>query len=90
MMSLRARPLALGCGLLLAAAAPAAAGERDSPPAQDSVKQPAPATSDTAEGDEAAEGDKRICRYVRLDVSSRRKTKVCRTTEEWRELGNPR
>lgn len=40
-------------------------------------------------GAESAQ-DKRICRYVTLDASSRRKTKVCRTVEEWRELNNPR
>ncbi|QDH35048.1 hypothetical protein [Porphyrobacter sp. YT40] len=40
--------------------------------------------------DAEAEEDKRICRYVKLDTSSRRKTKICRTVEEWRELNNPR
>lgn len=37
-----------------------------------------------------AEADKRVCRYVKLDASSRRKTKVCRTVEEWRDLNNIR
>ena len=32
----------------------------------------------------------RICRYIKLDTASRRKTKICRTTDEWRDLGNPR
>lgn len=40
--------------------------------------------------EETKKEDKRICRYVRLDASSRRKTKVCRTKEGWRELNNPR
>ncbi|MEL7189943.1 MAG: hypothetical protein AAGK17_10365 [Pseudomonadota bacterium] len=43
--------------------------------------------------DQAAETkaeDKVTCRYVRLDTSSRRKTKVCRTKEGWLELNNPR
>ena len=47
-------------------------------------------TKDTAETPEAKPEDERICRYIKLDMSSRRKTKICRTTEEWRELGNPR
>jgi hypothetical protein len=47
-------------------------------------------TKDTAETPEAEPEDERICRHIRLDMSSRRKTKICRTTEEWRELGNPR
>lgn len=60
--------------------------------------EPAPAepesakaeTKDTAETAEAKTEDERICRHIKLDMSSRRKTKICRTTEEWRELGNPR
>ncbi len=49
--------------------------------------------SDAKKIDEAEEEkakEKRICRYIRADASSRRKTKVCRTTEEWRELNNLR
>lgn len=33
---------------------------------------------------EAKTEEKRICRRVRLDASSRRATKVCKTSEEWR------
>ena len=52
---------------------------------------PAPAQVEPeAPAEATAEEDKRICRYVKLDMSSRRKTKVCRTVEEWRELNNPR
>jgi hypothetical protein len=51
-------------------------------------------TKDTAEApadtSEAKAEDGRICRYIKLDMSSRRKSKICRTTEEWRDLGNPR
>lgn len=43
-----------------------------------------------AETAETKSDDERICRHIKLDMSSRRKTKICRTTEEWRELGNPR
>ncbi len=48
------------------------------------------AAPDTPPAEQAEGEDKRICRYVKLDMSSRRKTKVCRTVEEWRELNNPR
>lgn len=86
----RSRSLALGCALLLGAAA-ASAARQDAPapanpPASD---ERAAEAAETAAAQEAAE-DKRICRYVKLDASSRRKTKVCRTVEEWRELNNIR
>lgn len=82
--------LALACALFVlpAAFAANAAG-------QTTEEQP-PASEETAEqsADEAAEDavteEKRICRYVKLDTSSRRKTKICRTSEEWREINNPR
>lgn len=45
--------------------------------------------SETAEAPAEAEPE-RICRYIKLDTASRRKTKICRTTDEWRDLGNPR
>ena len=52
---------------------------------------PAPAPAEPeAPAAASAKDDERICRYVKLDMSSRRKTKVCRTVEEWRELNNPR
>jgi hypothetical protein len=51
------------------------------------AKETAEAPAET--GDTKAE-DGRICRYIKLDMSSRRKSKICRTTEEWRDLGNPR
>lgn len=38
---------------------------------------------------EAKEAE-RVCRYIRADASSRRKSKVCMTTEEWREFNNRR
>lgn len=80
------RLLALGCALLTLPFA-ASAATQENPAAS-----PTPANGDTAEApaDSAAEENKRICRYVKLDTASRRKTKVCRTTEEWRELNNPR
>jgi hypothetical protein len=80
------RSLARGCALLLGAggvAAQDAPAASTPPPSEDRAQQPAPDSSAAAE-------DKRICRYVKLDASSRRKTKLCRTTEEWRALNNIR
>ncbi|MEP0191094.1 MAG: hypothetical protein ABJP70_10750 [Erythrobacter sp.] len=34
--------------------------------------------------------EKTICRRVRLDASSRRATKVCKTSEEWRKFNQRR
>lgn len=34
--------------------------------------------------------EKRICRRVKLDMSSRRATKVCKTADEWREFNQRR
>lgn len=39
---------------------------------------------------EQPEEEKIICRSIRLDMSSRRKTRVCRTEEEWRQLNQRR
>ncbi len=68
-----------------AAGAPDEATDAKTPDEATVAKTPDEATEAT----EATE-DKRICRSVKLDTSSRRKTKVCRTIEEWRELNNPR
>ena len=78
--------LALACGL---SAAPLAAL---ADPATQPAETPAPREDAQAEPDTGseAEQDKRVCRYVKLETASRRKTKVCRTVEEWRELNNPR
>jgi hypothetical protein len=84
--------LAAGLASLLASAA---YGAQNAPAAQ---PETAPAeqgsdkteVKDTAETSDAKAEDGRICRYIKLDMSSRRKTKICRTTEEWRDLGNPR
>jgi hypothetical protein len=80
----------VACGVLLTPLAIAAAnsetpGTPETPAADKAEAEAAePATAETA-GE-----DKRICRYVKLETASRRKTKVCRTTEEWRELNNIR
>jgi len=89
MISLRPLLLAIAGGALLAplaaAANPQAQPAESTPPREEEA---AKAETAPAEGTEAE--DKRICRYVKLDMASRRKTKVCRTAEEWRELNNIR
>ena len=90
----RFRSPALACALLLTgpfgAAAWAAPGDDPATPS-DSEQKEKPAEQDAADGAPAqAEVDKIVCRYVKLDTASRRKTKVCRTVEGWRELNNPR
>ncbi|MEL7445144.1 MAG: hypothetical protein AAGK02_04940 [Pseudomonadota bacterium] len=46
-------------------------------------------TKNEAEKDDKPEA-KKICRRIRVDASSRRPSKVCLTTEEWREFNNRR
>jgi len=49
--------------------------------------------AEDAEAPEAkpqAKEEKRICRRVRLDMSSRRATRVCKTADEWREFNQRR
>lgn len=81
--------LACAGALLLAPFAAAAQSETqpDERPPVAETAEPKP-DSKTAK-DEAAEDDKRVCKSVRADPSSRRKTRVCRTMEEWRELNIP-
>ncbi len=59
----------------------------------------APATVDTPAAPEPAETpvaaqepveEERICRSIRVDMSSRRKTRVCLTEEGWRNLNQQR
>lgn len=88
MISLRPLLLAIAGGTLLAPLAAAAnpqAQPAETPPPREEAAKPETAPAEGAEAE-----DKRICRYVKLDMSSRRKTKVCRTVEEWRELNNIR
>jgi hypothetical protein len=89
-----ARLFAISAAMLLAplgAAAFAADPAQQAPTSQQPEETPAETddATDTKAPEEVAE-DKRVCRYVKLDMSSRRKTKVCRTVEEWREINNPR
>lgn len=50
-------------------------------PAPPPVEQPADKPADTAKEEQAEEV---ICRYIRKDMSSRRKDKVCLTAEQWK------
>ncbi len=45
--------------------------------------------ADAQPATEAKEAE-RVCRHVKLDMSSRRKTKLCKTADEWREFNQPR
>jgi hypothetical protein len=90
----RSCSLALACGLLFAATTAGAAGQEmpataTTPASEETAQQPAQGSAE-AKNTEATADPERICRYVKLDASSRRKTKVCRTVEEWRELNNIR
>ncbi len=86
------RTIALGTALMIAPLALAAADHETPAPAIVAVPEAKPvekaATPDAAAPEAAAE-DKRICKSVRADPSSRRKTRVCRTMAEWRELNVP-
>ncbi len=89
MILLRRSLLACAGSLLLVpfvAAAQADGRSTETPPASEaSTSEP---ESETAK-EEAAEAEKPVCRSVRADPSSRRKSKVCRTMEEWRKLNIP-
>ncbi len=88
MNALRLLLSALAGATLLAPLAATAAQSQPAEPAppSDAQQQAEP----QAEASPAADEDKRICRHVKLDAASRRKTKVCRTVAEWRELNNIR
>ncbi len=87
----RSGAVALACTAALTATAAIAAQKA---PAEEPETAPAEAPAgdkvDAAGAAETKTEDGRICRYIKLDMSSRRKSKICRTTEEWRDLGNPR
>lgn len=84
------RPLLLAlAGAVMFAPLAAAANPQNQPAAAVTPREEAKPTDNSAEGEVATE-DKRVCRMVKLDASSRRKTKVCRTVEEWRDLNNIR
>lgn len=72
--------------------APAAPAEQPAPaatPAPAPAPAAPPAEPAPAAAAEPAE-EERICRSIRLDMSSRRKTRVCLTEQGWLDLNNQR
>ena len=51
---------------------------------------PAETPSEAPQAEASAQEEELICRSIRLDMSSRRKTRVCRTEEGWRQLNQQR
>ena len=81
--------LLLATPLFAASALETAPQEAPTPPASQEQSAVAPANEEEAEQPKAKEkAEKRICRRIRLDASSRRATRVCRTKEEWRQYNN--
>lgn len=52
-------------------------------PGEGAVREPSKPAPQASE-------EERVCRSVKLDMSSRRKTKVCKTADEWREFNQRR
>ncbi|QIQ86179.1 hypothetical protein [Erythrobacter sp.] len=74
------------CALIAAPAVSAADPQEEKVEAETAGEQDEAASDAKTEAKE----DKRICRRIRTDMSSRRKTRVCLTAEEWRELNQRR
>ena len=99
MIPLRRFLLACAGSLLLLPFAAAAQSDEQASETPPAAETPAPkpdsepAKDNSAEEGTAEEGtaeeNKRVCKSVRADPSSRRKTRVCRTMEEWRGLNVP-
>jgi len=82
-------------GILCAAAlfvVPFAAGASiaTDPDSKQATAKDMPQTEANEDADKTKVEDKRICRRVRLDASSRRATKVCKTKDEWRAFNQRR
>ena len=83
----------ISCSAILFAAAHAAGAFEPRPEEETQVAEAeiqADEETGTAEKSSEATEAERVCRYIKLDMSSRRKTKVCRTVEEWNALNNRR
>ncbi|NBB24556.1 hypothetical protein GVM20_05415 [Porphyrobacter sp. SLTP] len=94
MIPLRRFLLACAGSLLLLPFAAAAQSDEQASETPPAAETPAPKPdSEPAKDNSAEEGtaeeNKRVCKSVRADPSSRRKTRVCRTMEEWRGLNVP-
>ena len=68
-------------------ASPVLADKPDEKPAETEASETAEASE---KSEKAGKKDERICRYIRADASSRRKTKVCLTAKQWREANQGR
>ncbi len=89
MITLPRSVLACAGGLLLVPVAAAAQPAQQTEPPVPTAEAPADQSGDDTADDTASGDEKRVCRSVRADPSSRRKTRVCRTAEEWRRLNVP-
>ncbi|MEO0417566.1 MAG: hypothetical protein AAF249_01785 [Pseudomonadota bacterium] len=49
-------------------------------------EQPAPTQEEQVEEAEEKAEEKKICKRIAADAASRRRTKVCRTREEWKNF----
>ncbi|WP_299192425.1 hypothetical protein [uncultured Erythrobacter sp.] len=67
----------------------AEAAEETAADAEPATPAPAPAPIEIP-AIEAPEEEERICRRIRVDMSSRRATRVCMTRDEWREFNQRR
>ena len=86
-------PLAAAAASLVLVASATAAQDADDRKAETSEGASAPivippitAPDSDERAEEEAKEEKRICRRIRLDMSSRRAERVCKTREEWREF----
>ncbi len=89
MIPLRRFLLACAGSLLLLPFAAAAQSDEQASETPPAAETPAPKPDSEAPKDNTAEDNKRVCKSVRADASSPRKTPVCRTMEEWRGLNVP-
>lgn len=75
-------------------AAPVLAGDPEETAKADTAQEANDKDSESKSGaiviPEVKAEEKRICRYVKLDMSSRRKSKVCKTADEWRAFNQRR
>ena len=55
-------------------------------PAFAQEEQPAPAPEEQVEETEEKAEEKKICKRIAADAASRRRTRVCRTREEWKNF----
>jgi len=88
-----ALPLAILAAPALAVTAFANEPEKESADTPSEATEPTETAVMTAEEQKVepvAKEEKRICRRIRTDISSRRKEKVCMTSEEWRAYNQRR